>query len=199
MVVSTLFSPEQCSVNILQPHEMFKGQRIVAMAYGIAFVAGMNFFALLNFFPLMFSSVFEPDPVQIGLKGIPPAFSTTFGAVFVNAALTWFKGHNRELLLFATVLMSTSLPDFDDTVLTFSSCVRRISCLRYTRSAETCGGTGHFSWVRGRWCLGPCRDNCHYCHPRHDYCHCCRFVTCHSFYWWCDRIRNLLVSSSPVF
>lgn len=72
----------------------------------IAFVAGMNFFALLNFFPLMFSRVFEPDPVQIGLKGIPPAFSTTFGAVFTNAALTWFKGHNRELLLGATILMT---------------------------------------------------------------------------------------------
>lgn len=69
-------------------------------------VAGMNFFALLNFFPLMFRSVFEPDPVQIGLKGIPPAFSTTFGAVFTNAALTWFKGWNRELLLGAVIIMS---------------------------------------------------------------------------------------------
>lgn len=88
------------------PHEMFSGQKIVGMAYGIAFVAGMNFFALLNFFPMMFSAVFEPDPVQIGLKGLAPAFSTTFGAVFTNAALSWFKGWNRELLLFATVVMT---------------------------------------------------------------------------------------------
>ena len=66
----------------------------------------MNFFALLNFFPLMFSAVFEPDPVQIGLKGLAPAFSTTFGAVSVNAALSWFPGWNRELLLFSTVIMS---------------------------------------------------------------------------------------------
>lgn len=68
----------------------------------------MNFYALLNFFPLMFSAVFEPDPVQIGLKGLAPAFSTTFGAVFTNAALSWFKGHNRDLLLAATVIMSKS-------------------------------------------------------------------------------------------
>ncbi|KAK5090250.1 hypothetical protein LTR05_000421 [Lithohypha guttulata] len=88
------------------PHEMFAGQKIVGMAFGIAFVAGMNFYALLNFFPLMFSAVFEPDPVQIGLKGLAPAFSTTFGAVFTNAALTWFKGNNRELLLAATVIMT---------------------------------------------------------------------------------------------
>lgn len=71
---------------------------------------GMNFFALLNFFPILFSAVFDPDPVQIGLKGIPPAFSTTFGAVFTNAALTWFKGWNRELLLCAVIIMS----EYDD-------------------------------------------------------------------------------------
>jgi hypothetical protein len=66
----------------------------------------MDFYALLNFFPVMFKSVFPPDPVQIGLKGIPPALSTTFGAVFVNAALSWFKGHNRELVLTATIIMT---------------------------------------------------------------------------------------------
>jgi hypothetical protein len=66
----------------------------------------MDFYALLNFFPIMFKDVFEPDPVQIGLKGIPPALSTTFGAVFTNAALSWFKGWNRELLLMACILMT---------------------------------------------------------------------------------------------
>ena len=66
----------------------------------------MNFYALLNFFPVMFADVFEPDPVQIGIKGLAPAFATTFGAVFVNAALSWFKGWNRELLLGATVIMT---------------------------------------------------------------------------------------------
>lgn len=77
--------------------------------YGLT-VPGMNFFALLNFFPILFRAVFEPDPVQIGLKGIPPAFSTTFGAVFTNAALTWFKGWNRELLLGAVIIMSKANP-----------------------------------------------------------------------------------------
>jgi hypothetical protein len=74
-------------------------------------MSGMNFYALLNFFPLLFSMVFKPDPVQVGLKGLPPGLSTTFGAVFVNAALSWFKGHNRELLVFATVFMSRSHPE----------------------------------------------------------------------------------------
>lgn len=88
------------------PHEMFQGQTVVGNAYGIAFVAGMNFFALLNFFPILFKQSFEKDPVQIGLKGIPPAIATTIGAVATNAALSWFKGSNRELLLGACIIMT---------------------------------------------------------------------------------------------
>ncbi|KAH0845698.1 hypothetical protein AYO21_05907 [Fonsecaea monophora] len=88
------------------PHEMFSGQRIVGMAYGIAFVAGMNFYAMLNFFPLVYSTVFEPDPVHVGLRGLGPGLSTTFGAVFANAALSWFKGHNREILLAGCIIMT---------------------------------------------------------------------------------------------
>lgn len=66
----------------------------------------MNFYAMLNFFPILFHDVFDPDPVQVGIKGLFPGLTTTFGAVFVNAALTWFKGWNRELLLASTVIMS---------------------------------------------------------------------------------------------
>ncbi|KIY03036.1 uncharacterized protein Z520_01502 [Fonsecaea multimorphosa CBS 102226] len=88
------------------PHEMFSGQRIVAMAYGIAFIAGMNFYAMLNFFPLVYSTVFDPNPVHVGLRGIAPGLSTTFGAVVANAALSWFKGHNREILLAGCIIMT---------------------------------------------------------------------------------------------
>ncbi len=66
----------------------------------------MNFYAMLNFFPTMYSTVFDPDPVKVGLRGLAPGLSTTFGAVIANAALSWFKGHNRELLLAGCLMMS---------------------------------------------------------------------------------------------
>lgn len=88
------------------PGELFKGQRIVGLAYVIAFAAGMNFFSILNFFPITFSSVYDADPVQIGLKGIPPAFTTTFGAIGFNAALSTFPSRSREILLLAVLLMT---------------------------------------------------------------------------------------------
>lgn len=66
----------------------------------------MNFYAMLNFFPLEFSTVFKPDPVRVGLRGLAPGIGTTIGAVLANAALSWLKGHNREILLAGCIIMS---------------------------------------------------------------------------------------------
>ncbi|KNG49787.1 mfs drug efflux pump [Stemphylium lycopersici] len=88
------------------PSALFHGQRIVALAYIVAFAAGMNFFSILNFFPITFSSVYAPDPVKIGLRGLGPALTTATGAIFFNAALSRFPGHTREVLLLAVGTMT---------------------------------------------------------------------------------------------
>lgn len=90
------------------PKEMFQGQRIVAIAFFIAFVAGMNFYSVINFFPLSFSAVYEPDPVQVGLKGLGYGISTTVGAVFFNALLST-KIPAKAILIVAAILMSKFL------------------------------------------------------------------------------------------
>ena len=88
------------------PRELFAGQHIVGMAFLVAFVAGMYYYSLINFFPIVYESVYNPNPVQVGLKGLGPGFSVTFGAVLVNSALSLWKGHNRELLLGSAIMMS---------------------------------------------------------------------------------------------
>ena len=40
------------------------------------------------------------------MKGIPPAFSTTIGAIVFNVALSYFPGHSREVLLVALLFMT---------------------------------------------------------------------------------------------
>lgn len=90
------------------PKQLFTDNNIIWKAYIVAFVAGMNLYSLLNFFPLTFSTLFSPDPIQVGLKGLGYGISVTAGAVTVNALLSVFKGHNRELLVFSTVIMSKS-------------------------------------------------------------------------------------------
>lgn len=88
------------------PKELFKGQRIVALAYVVAFTAGMNFFSILNFFPVTFTNVYDPVPIRIGLRGLGPGFCTAIGAIVFNAMLSKFPNHTREVLLLAVVIMT---------------------------------------------------------------------------------------------
>lgn len=92
--------------NPMVPKELFQGQRTVAVAFLVAFVGGINIYSSLTFFPLEASSVFPQDPVQVGLKGLAAGLGITFGATFVNSALSWLKGYNRELLVCSFLLMT---------------------------------------------------------------------------------------------
>lgn len=48
---------------------------------------GMFFYSALNFLPTTWADVYPNDPIQIGLKGLPPAISTTIGAIFFSTYL----------------------------------------------------------------------------------------------------------------
>lgn len=88
------------------PKELFAGQKIMGTAFFIAFVAGMNFYSLLNFFPLTFTALYNPDPIQVGLKGLGYGLSVTVGATLANGLLSVWKGHNKAILLFSCILMT---------------------------------------------------------------------------------------------
>ena len=88
------------------PSALFKGQRIVALAYATAFVGGMFFYSALNFLPLTWDSVYVNDPIQIGLKGLPPAIATTIGAIGFNALLSTFPNNSREVLMAGALIMT---------------------------------------------------------------------------------------------
>ncbi|KAH7142914.1 major facilitator superfamily domain-containing protein [Dactylonectria estremocensis] len=92
--------------NPMVPRELFAGQKIVGMAFFIAFVAGLNFYSLINFFPLTFSAVYTPDPVQIGLKGLGYGISITAGAVFFNSLLSVKAIPASATLTIAAILMT---------------------------------------------------------------------------------------------
>ena len=92
------------------PRELYQGQRVVALAFLVACIAGFDFYSLINFFPLAFSTLWSTDPVQVGLKGLGYGVSTTVGAVFWNAMLST-KLEAKYILLIASVIMSKSAPD----------------------------------------------------------------------------------------
>jgi hypothetical protein len=88
------------------PREMFQGQRVVGLAFFVAFVAGLNFYSIINFLPLSFAAVYDPNPIQVGLKGLGYGISTTVGAVFFNALVST-RIEARWILLTGATLMTS--------------------------------------------------------------------------------------------
>ncbi|CZT15092.1 related to MFS drug efflux pump [Ramularia collo-cygni] len=88
------------------PKELFTGQKVVAPAFAVAFVAGMNFFSLLNFWPLTISNVWSPDPIAIGWRGLPVGLATAVGAIFWNFLLSAWTGNSRWVLFMASAMLT---------------------------------------------------------------------------------------------
>jgi hypothetical protein len=95
--------------NPIIPKQIFAGQRIVALAFLVAFISGMDFYSVLNFFPLTFQNVYKSSPITIGCKGLGPGLSVPFGAALINMLLSVLKRNNRELLLCSALIMSMSI------------------------------------------------------------------------------------------
>ncbi|KAF1809090.1 putative major facilitator superfamily transporter [Eremomyces bilateralis CBS 781.70] len=88
------------------PPELFKGQRIVTVAYLVSAVGGINFASLVNLLPTEFSTVYDSDPVQVGLKGLSTGGAILVGAFIGNLLLHRLIRWTREVVLFYLVLMT---------------------------------------------------------------------------------------------
>ena len=51
-------------------------------------------------------NVYGHDPVEVGVRSIPIGFGIMAGACIVLALLTVFRGHNKELLIISSILMT---------------------------------------------------------------------------------------------
>lgn len=52
------------------PAKIFKGQRVVALAYVTVFVAGMDFYSILGFFPVVLEHVYNTSLITVGVRGL---------------------------------------------------------------------------------------------------------------------------------
>lgn len=72
-------------------------------------ISGANFVSLIMFWPSQAFNVYSHDPIEVGIRGIPLAFSILTGAVMVSWFLSIFRGHNRELLVLSSILMTAGI------------------------------------------------------------------------------------------
>ncbi len=75
----------------------------------ITFISGANFFAVLLFWPSQAYNVYGHDPIGVGLRGLPIGFAILIGAFIVLWLLTVFKGHNRELMVISSCIMTAGV------------------------------------------------------------------------------------------
>jgi hypothetical protein len=66
----------------------------------------MNFYAVLGFFPVMLQSLYPPDPIEIGVRGLGYPLAILVGACVVNALLSYTNGHVRWMLFTSAAIMS---------------------------------------------------------------------------------------------
>ena len=58
------------------------------------------------FWPTESFNVYGHDPVDVGVRSLPIGFGIMAGACIVLVLLSVFKGHNKELLIASSVLMT---------------------------------------------------------------------------------------------
>lgn len=88
------------------PGRLKQNPRILALTLIITFISGANFFSVLLFWPTQSFNVYGHDPIGVGLRGLPIGLGLLVGAFVVLWLLSVFRGHNKELMIASSVLMT---------------------------------------------------------------------------------------------
>lgn len=88
------------------PSRLKQNPRILLLTLIITFISGANFFSVLLFWPTQAFNVYGQDPVGVGLRGLPIGFSILAGACIVLWLLSVLRGHNKELMIVSSLLMT---------------------------------------------------------------------------------------------
>jgi Fungal trichothecene efflux pump (TRI12) len=88
------------------PSRLKQEPRILALTLVITFISGANFFSVIMFWPTQAFNVYGHDPVGVGIRGIPIGFAILTGACVVLWLLSAFRGHNKELMIISSILMT---------------------------------------------------------------------------------------------
>jgi hypothetical protein len=88
------------------PSRLKKDPRILVLTLIITFISGAQLFSVAVFWPSQAYNVYGHDPIGVGLRGLPVAFSILVGACIVLYLLSVFKGGNRALLVISSCMMT---------------------------------------------------------------------------------------------
>ncbi len=93
------------------PSRLKQSPRILALTLVITFISGANFFSVLLFWPTQSFNVYGHDPVGVGLRGLPIGLSVLAGSFIVLWLLSALRGHNKELMIVSSIMMTAGKLD----------------------------------------------------------------------------------------
>lgn len=88
------------------PRRLWQNPRILVMTLIITFISGANFFSVILFWPTESYNVYGHDPVGCGVRGLPIGIGILVGAFVALWLLSVLRGHNREILIISSILMT---------------------------------------------------------------------------------------------
>ena len=88
------------------PTRLKQEPRTLGLTLVITFISGANFFSVIMFWPTESFNVYGHDPVDVGVRSLPIGFGILAGACIILSLLSIFRGHNKELLIISSVLMT---------------------------------------------------------------------------------------------
>ncbi|KAF2092304.1 MFS multidrug transporter-like protein [Saccharata proteae CBS 121410] len=88
------------------PSRLKQNPRNLILILIITFTSGANFFSVLVWWPTQSASMYDPDPVQIGIRSLPIGFGIIGGAVIVSILVSILKGKIRTLIALSCALMT---------------------------------------------------------------------------------------------
>lgn len=88
------------------PTRIKQEPRTLGLTLVITFISGANFFSVLMFWPTESFNVYGHDPVDVGVRSLPVGLGILAGACIILMLLSVFRGHNKELLIISSVLMT---------------------------------------------------------------------------------------------
>ncbi|KAL4986315.1 fungal trichothecene efflux pump [Aspergillus falconensis] len=90
----------------LFPSRLKQEPRTLALTLVITFISGANFFSVIMFWPTQAFNVYGHDPVDVGVRSLPIGFGIMAGACVVLCLMSILRGHNKELMIASSVLMT---------------------------------------------------------------------------------------------
>ncbi|KAE8415874.1 fungal trichothecene efflux pump [Aspergillus pseudocaelatus] len=88
------------------PSRLKQEPRTLGLTLVITFISGANFFSVIMFWPTQSFNVYGHDPVDVGVRSLPIGFGIMGGACITLWLLSLLRGHNKELLIISSILMT---------------------------------------------------------------------------------------------